>query len=103
MFEKVSVLLDSLSLEEFITVDYSDGNVCAAPIMADKDILEFVQSSKNIIGTDSNEENEMNNAAPVYTSSEMRNIIKSMHSYLDAHSNGGMNNKWIASNNLLII
>ncbi|GFW69469.1 hypothetical protein TNCV_488181 [Trichonephila clavipes] len=47
--------------EEFIIVD--DDNSCAAPIMADKDILEFVQSSKNIIDTDS--ENEMNNAVSV--------------------------------------
>uniref|UniRef100_A0A8C4SC05 HTH CENPB-type domain-containing protein n=1 Tax=Erpetoichthys calabaricus TaxID=27687 RepID=A0A8C4SC05_ERPCA len=69
MFEKVSVLLDY------------------------KDILEFVQSSKNIIDADSDDENEMNNAAPVPTSSEMRNIMKSMRSYLDANSNGEMNNK----------
>ncbi|GFW37695.1 HTH_Tnp_Tc3_2 domain-containing protein [Trichonephila clavipes] len=47
--------------------------------MADKDILEFVRSSKNIIDADSKDENEMNNAAPVTTSSEMRNIIKGNH------------------------
>ncbi|GFX01761.1 hypothetical protein TNCV_2921471 [Trichonephila clavipes] len=40
--------------------------------MADKDILEFVQSSKDIIDEDS--ENETNIAAPVPTSSEMRNM-----------------------------
>ncbi|GFU44041.1 hypothetical protein TNCV_4963531 [Trichonephila clavipes] len=40
---------------------------------------------------DSDDENEMNNAAPVPTSFEMRNVMKSMHSYLDAHSNGEMN------------
>ncbi|GFT91218.1 uncharacterized protein TNCV_4044491 [Trichonephila clavipes] len=57
--------------------------------MADKNILEFVQSSKNIIDADSDDEK----AAPVSTSSEMRNIMKSMHSFLDAHSNGEMNNK----------
>uniref|UniRef100_A0A8C4RRF5 Tigger transposable element-derived protein 4 n=1 Tax=Erpetoichthys calabaricus TaxID=27687 RepID=A0A8C4RRF5_ERPCA len=93
MFEKVSVLLDcpTVSSEEFVAVD--DDNVCTAPIMADKDILEFVQSSKNIIDADSDDENEMNNAAPVPTSSEMRNIMKSMLSYLDAHSNDEMNNK----------
>uniref|UniRef100_A0A8C4SEN5 HTH CENPB-type domain-containing protein n=1 Tax=Erpetoichthys calabaricus TaxID=27687 RepID=A0A8C4SEN5_ERPCA len=93
MFEKVSVLLDcpTVSSEEFVAVD--DDNVCTAPIMTDKDILEFVQSSKNIIDADSDNENEMNNAAPVPTSSEMRNIMKSMRSYLDAHSNGEMNNK----------
>ncbi|GFV83320.1 hypothetical protein TNCV_1900461 [Trichonephila clavipes] len=48
-----------------------------APIMADKDILEFVQSSINIIHADSGDENEMNNAAPVPTSSEMRNVMES--------------------------
>ncbi|GFW49263.1 hypothetical protein TNCV_3057731 [Trichonephila clavipes] len=72
------------SQEEFVAVDYD--NVCTAPIMADKDILEFVQSSKNIIDEDSDDENEMNNAIPVPTSSKMRNIMKSMRSHLDAHS-----------------
>ncbi|GFX38795.1 hypothetical protein TNCV_4748651 [Trichonephila clavipes] len=61
--------------------------------MADKDILEFVQSSKNIIDADSSDENEMKNAASDHTSYEMRNIMKSMRSYLDEHSNGEMNNK----------
>ncbi|GFW92942.1 SCAN domain-containing protein 3 [Trichonephila clavipes] len=61
MFEKVSVLFDytTVSPEEFVAVD--DDNVCTAPIMADKDILEFVQSSKSIIDTDSDDENEINN------------------------------------------
>ncbi|GFW94781.1 hypothetical protein TNCV_4248211 [Trichonephila clavipes] len=36
----------------------------------------------------SDDENEMNNAAPVPASSEMRNLMKNMRSYLDAHSNG---------------
>ena len=48
------------SLEDFVAVDYD--NVSSAPIMADKGILEFVQSSKNIIGADFEEENEMNKA-----------------------------------------
>ncbi|GFV73409.1 SCAN domain-containing protein 3 [Trichonephila clavipes] len=72
MFEKVSVLLDcpTESSEEFVAVD--NGNVCTTPMIADKDILELVQSSKNIIDTDSKDEKEMNNAAPVPPSSEMR-------------------------------
>ncbi|GFS85939.1 hypothetical protein TNCV_1219371 [Trichonephila clavipes] len=49
--------------------------------------------SKNIIDADSDDENKMNNAAPVPTSSEMRKVRKSTHSCLDAHSNGEMNNK----------
>ncbi|GFV49996.1 hypothetical protein TNCV_2372391 [Trichonephila clavipes] len=36
------------------------GTMCAALIMEDKDILEFIQSSKNTIEADSDEENEMN-------------------------------------------
>ncbi|GFS47718.1 histone-lysine N-methyltransferase SETMAR [Trichonephila clavipes] len=63
------------------------------PIKADKSILEFVQSSKNINDADSNNENEMNNAAPYPTSSEIRNIMKSMRSYSEAHFNSEMNNK----------
>ncbi|GFV72980.1 hypothetical protein TNCV_1734481 [Trichonephila clavipes] len=61
--------------------------------MADKDILEFVQSSKNVIDADSDDENEINNAAPVPTSSEMRNAVNSLSIYLKVHSNGEMNNK----------
>ncbi|GFX59395.1 hypothetical protein TNCV_2880641 [Trichonephila clavipes] len=41
----------------------------------------------------SNDKNEVNNADLVPTSSEMSNVLKSMCSYLDAHSNGEMNNK----------
>ncbi|GFV23508.1 uncharacterized protein TNCV_4782191 [Trichonephila clavipes] len=77
--------------EEHIAVE--DDNTRTASIMADKDILEFVQSSKNIIDADSDDENEIKNAAPVPTSSEMGNIMKSMHSYFDAHSNGEMDKK----------
>ncbi|GFU79125.1 hypothetical protein TNCV_2136481 [Trichonephila clavipes] len=50
-------------------------------------------SSKNIIDADSVDENEMNIVDPVPTFSEMRNIMKSTRSYLDAHSNSEMNNK----------
>ncbi|GFW67116.1 HTH_Tnp_Tc3_2 domain-containing protein [Trichonephila clavipes] len=44
--------------------------------MADKDILELVQSSKNIIDANSDDENERNDAASVQTSSEMGNMKK---------------------------
>ncbi|GFW63871.1 hypothetical protein TNCV_3744751 [Trichonephila clavipes] len=76
--------------EEFVAID--DDNVCETPIVTDKDILEFVQSSKNIIDVESDDENKMNNASPV-TSSKMRSIMKSISSYLDAYFNGAMNNK----------
>ncbi|GFW41513.1 hypothetical protein TNCV_466011 [Trichonephila clavipes] len=46
---------------------------------------------KRLQGND--DDNEMNNEAPVFSSSRMKNIMKSMRSYLDAHSNGEMNNK----------
>ncbi|GFV53653.1 hypothetical protein TNCV_1042601 [Trichonephila clavipes] len=67
--------------------------MCVQSQLWETDILELVQSSKNIIDADSDSENEMNNAAPAPTSFEMRNIKKSMFSYLDAHSNGEMKNK----------
>ncbi|GFW63788.1 hypothetical protein TNCV_3743961 [Trichonephila clavipes] len=56
-------------------------------------LLEFVRSSKNIIDADSEDRNEMNNAALVSTSSEMRNIMKSRRSYSGVRCNGEMNNK----------
>ncbi|GFX68286.1 hypothetical protein TNCV_2816611 [Trichonephila clavipes] len=62
--------------EESIAV--GDDNVGITPMMADKDILKVTQSSKNIIDADSNDTNEMNIAALVPTSSEMRNVVKSM-------------------------
>ncbi|GFU30195.1 uncharacterized protein TNCV_3625291 [Trichonephila clavipes] len=78
-------------LENSVVID--DDNVCTAPITPDKNVLEFVQSSKNIIEGDSDDENEMNNGTPFPMSSEMRSVMKSKISYLDAHSNGEMNNK----------
>ncbi|GFU23255.1 hypothetical protein TNCV_2559551 [Trichonephila clavipes] len=44
--------------------------------MAEKHILQFVQSSRNITDADSDDENEMSNKAPVPTSFELRNIMK---------------------------
>ncbi|GFV67951.1 hypothetical protein TNCV_1872331 [Trichonephila clavipes] len=59
-------------------------------------ILEFVQSPKNIIDADSDDENEMDdemdNPANAPTLYEMRNFMKNRYIYLDAHSND-MNNK----------
>ncbi|GFX32248.1 hypothetical protein TNCV_2659241 [Trichonephila clavipes] len=49
--------------EEYIEVE--DDNVSIALIMADKVILEFDLSSKNIINADSDNENEMDDADPV--------------------------------------
>ncbi|GFV06318.1 hypothetical protein TNCV_2229541 [Trichonephila clavipes] len=75
-------------LVEEYQVDYD--NLCTTPITADKDNLEFHQSSKNITEADLNDENEMNNAP---SSSEMKSIMKSVRSYLDSYSNCEMNNK----------
>ncbi|GFV89625.1 transposable element Tcb1 transposase [Trichonephila clavipes] len=55
---------------EFVAI--YDNNVYTSPIIADKDILKFVPISRNIDDADSDDENEMNNAAPNPTSSEMR-------------------------------
>ncbi|GFU28500.1 hypothetical protein TNCV_1410371 [Trichonephila clavipes] len=52
------------SSEEFTAVD--DYIVCRAPIMADKNILGFVQGSKIIIDADFDDENEINNAALLF-------------------------------------
>ncbi|GFU20155.1 hypothetical protein TNCV_2557451 [Trichonephila clavipes] len=65
-----SVLLDcrTVSTEEFVAVN--DVIVCTTPIGAEE--RHFGACSKNIIGTiDSDGENEINNAAPVPSSSEM--------------------------------
>lgn len=74
IFKKVSTLLacPTASLEEFV-VDYD--NLCTAPIMAGKDILEIVQSSKDAIDVDSDEEfdNEVNIAVPILSTLKMRN------------------------------
>ncbi|GFV38344.1 hypothetical protein TNCV_3633511 [Trichonephila clavipes] len=70
------------SSEELVAVD--NDNVCTAQGMAGKDLLELVQSSKNIIDADFDNENEMNKAAPVLASSEMRYNSKRISSYLDA-------------------
>ncbi|GFW79277.1 hypothetical protein TNCV_2476841 [Trichonephila clavipes] len=72
------------SLEEFAVVD--EDNVCSAPIMAGKDIFEFVHSSKNIMDSDSDDEKETYNPAPVPASSEIRNIMKRRRSYIDVNS-----------------
>ncbi|GFW72554.1 uncharacterized protein TNCV_3797821 [Trichonephila clavipes] len=60
--------------------------------MADRH-LGVCSKLKNIFDADSNGENEMTKAASVPVSSEMRNIMKFMRSYLDAHFNAEMNNK----------
>ncbi|GFS65396.1 hypothetical protein TNCV_2451961 [Trichonephila clavipes] len=77
-----------VSSEKFVAVDV---DVCTAPIRVDKGILEFVQSSKNIIEEDA--ENEMNNAAPL-CSHVIRNE-EHYEKYVKAHFNGEMNKtKW---------
>ncbi|GFW83025.1 hypothetical protein TNCV_4604521 [Trichonephila clavipes] len=90
---RISALLDcrAVSSEELIAVD--DDNVWKSRIMAERDIFwSLFYVFLKFIHADS-DENEMNNAAPVPTSSKIRNIMKSMRSYLEAHSNGEMNNK----------
>ncbi|GFV67575.1 hypothetical protein TNCV_4622551 [Trichonephila clavipes] len=53
----------TMSLEEFVVVD--DDSMCTAPITVDRDISEIVQSLNNIIDINSDDENEMDNAARV--------------------------------------
>ncbi|GFV37046.1 hypothetical protein TNCV_2381931 [Trichonephila clavipes] len=78
----------TVSSEEFVAVH--DDNTHTASIMADKDILAMVQSSKNTIDADFDYTNEMSNVAHVPTLFEMRRIIKSVFSYLDNHSSSEM-------------
>lgn len=91
MFGKVSALLDcpTLSLNEYVAVD---DNVCTAPIMTQKEIVEIVQNPNDSTYVDSDDESEngISDAVPVPSTSEMRKIIKSMRSYLNAQSNGEM-------------
>ncbi|GFU40854.1 hypothetical protein TNCV_2466561 [Trichonephila clavipes] len=56
------------------------------PIMAKKEILEFVQSLQDMIDADSDDENEMNNATPFPTPSETRNIMKKVGKPIDENS-----------------
>ncbi|GFW39443.1 hypothetical protein TNCV_1834261 [Trichonephila clavipes] len=59
-----------------------------SPITEDKKTFwSLFKAKKNIIDADSDDKSEMNNVAPVPTSSEMRNTMKRMRSYLDAYSN----------------
>ncbi|GFW60780.1 hypothetical protein TNCV_2672011 [Trichonephila clavipes] len=53
-------------LKKFVSVD--DYNACTDPIISNRDALKFFESSKNIIDADFDDENEMNNAAPVSAS-----------------------------------
>ncbi|GFT67327.1 SCAN domain-containing protein 3 [Trichonephila clavipes] len=59
MFGKVSKLLDypTSSWKKIVEVD--NDNACTASIRADKDILEFVESSKNFVDADSDDESKM--------------------------------------------
>ncbi|GFT79759.1 hypothetical protein TNCV_3961251 [Trichonephila clavipes] len=81
----------TVSSEWFVAI--VDDTVRTDSIMTDNNILEFVQSSKNTIDTEFDEDNETNNAAPISKSFEMRNIMKKMHIYLEAHSIGERNEK----------
>ncbi|GFX60859.1 hypothetical protein TNCV_1311521 [Trichonephila clavipes] len=79
-------------LENFIAVE--DDHVYTAPIIWQTSTFGgLLKANKNTIDAVFDDLNKMNNAAPVLTSSEMRNVMKNMCLYLDAHSNGEMNNK----------
>ncbi|GFX30130.1 hypothetical protein TNCV_2618401 [Trichonephila clavipes] len=78
---RVSVLLNgpTASSEEFVAVD--DDNVCTATqLWQTKTLWSLFKAQKNILDADFDDENEVNNAAFVPTSSEVRNIMKNMFS-----------------------
>ncbi|GBM08365.1 hypothetical protein AVEN_108365-1 [Araneus ventricosus] len=92
MFGKFNTLLDCpiVLLDEFVTVD---DDVFIAPIVTNEDILGIVQSSNDPIdvGSDDEFDNEIKIAVPVPITSKLRNIVKSIRSYLAMHSNVQMN------------
>ncbi|GFW80932.1 hypothetical protein TNCV_3780111 [Trichonephila clavipes] len=75
-----------------------NGRAFRSPVWASKGerprpMSSFFLLKENIIDADSDDENEMNDAVLVPTSSEIRNVMKNMLSYLSALSNGEMINK----------
>ncbi|GFY15798.1 hypothetical protein TNCV_1284431 [Trichonephila clavipes] len=87
--------------EEFITLD--DDNVCKSQLGQTKTFKSLFKAKKISLMQILTDENEMKNAAPVSTPSEMRNITKNIFNYLDAHSKGEMNNKMNDPNSLWTI
>ncbi|GFV14166.1 hypothetical protein TNCV_526401 [Trichonephila clavipes] len=67
--KRVDLSFDRFNVNHLFT-NLEGDNACAVPIMANKDILEFAQSSKHILDADSDDENEMTRATPVPTPSE---------------------------------
>ncbi|GFW38078.1 hypothetical protein TNCV_835181 [Trichonephila clavipes] len=81
-------------IEEFVTVD--GDNVCTAPQLWQTKRVWSLLKTQNIIDANSDDEKEMNNSAPAPpTSSEIRNIMENMFSYLNAHTDGEKNNKMV--------
>ncbi|GFY11814.1 hypothetical protein TNCV_1530061 [Trichonephila clavipes] len=62
--------------------------MCVQPQLRKAKAFWSLFNDKKIIDADSDDKNEMNNAAPVSRSFEKRNVMKSMRSVLDAHSKG---------------
>ncbi|GFS97644.1 hypothetical protein TNCV_2558281 [Trichonephila clavipes] len=67
--------------------------MCRRNCARDKAALFSIDRNKNSVYSD--DENKLNNAAPVPKSSETRNILKGMRSYLDTHSNSETNPKMV--------
>ncbi|GFV33102.1 hypothetical protein TNCV_509411 [Trichonephila clavipes] len=79
MLDKVSVIVYYLTVssEDFLTID--DDNACIAPITTERHILEFFSKLKILLMVlDSGNKKEVNNAAPVPTSSEMRGTSRKL-------------------------
>ncbi|GFT79744.1 hypothetical protein TNCV_732801 [Trichonephila clavipes] len=84
----VDLVIESISiLERELATVFSEPCTCRMSV----EYWEIKSKWRNCRGSD--DENEMNKAAPVPTSTEMRNIMKSMRNYLDAYSNGEKNKK----------
>ncbi|GFW92067.1 hypothetical protein TNCV_2153461 [Trichonephila clavipes] len=82
----------TVSSEEFVAVD--DDKVYTQPqLWQTKTFWSLFKAQEISLIADSEDENKINNAATVPTSSEIRNVLKSTFRYLDAHSNGEINSK----------
>ncbi|GFX98453.1 hypothetical protein TNCV_4002221 [Trichonephila clavipes] len=61
---KLSIVDRSSVIKKLGSTAVDADNLFTEPNKADKDVLEFIQSSKNIIDADFEDETEMNNAVP---------------------------------------
>ncbi|GFT26583.1 hypothetical protein TNCV_3604161 [Trichonephila clavipes] len=86
--------LPMAALEDGMKLSEDEDNCsCQTPIMPNKHFLEFVQSSKNTIVPDSDDEIEMNNAAPVSYIIRNEELHEKSFCFGASHQKPGMDEK----------